>query len=116
LSEAIFQKPIDQFERYASIAREIEKLGENKLLVLDVGAGGKGVSSYEGLFAEKNCAFILFDIKKDLLIELEKDSVIGDGCRLPFKTKAFDVVVSVDTVEHIQKPLHHYLYTELRRD
>lgn len=114
LSEAIFQKPIDQFERYASVVREIKKIGQNKLLVLDVGAGGKGVSSFEGLLMEKECTFVLFDIKKNVLVNL-KNAVMGDGCKLPFKTKVFDVVVSVDAVEHIPKPLRNRLYKELTR-
>lgn len=115
LSEAVFQKPIDQFERYASIVSEIRKLSKKELLILDVGAGGKGVSSFEGLLAEKKCDFLLFDIKKNAFINLKKEAVIGDGCKLPFKNKAFDAVVSVDTVEHIPKPLRHNFYNELRR-
>ena len=31
--------------------------------------------------------------------------VVADGCHLPFIDKAFDVCVSVDTIEHIPKSI-----------
>jgi len=41
--------------------------------------------------------------------------VIGDGLNLPFRDDVFDIVVSIDTVEHIPKPIRLNFYRELKR-
>lgn len=115
LNEAIFQKPIDQFERYFSITKEIKALRKNELSILDVGSGGKGISLFEALLAEKRCDFVLFDIVSDMFVNLKEQSVVGDGCKLPFRDRAFDVVVSADSIEHVPKSHRHLLYQELKR-
>jgi len=114
LSEVFFRsKCIDQFERYACAVKEIRKI-ESEVTVLEIGAGGEGISYFSNLL--KKCNFFLFDIKKDAFTGLKKkQAIIGDGCRLPFRDKAFDVIVSVDTVEHIPKSLRHNFYKELKR-
>jgi ubiquinone/menaquinone biosynthesis C-methylase UbiE len=114
LSEAFFQKSIAQFERNVSVIREIRKISEKELSVLDVGAGGKGISLFKTLLEGKNCNFFLFDIKNNF-INLDEQAIIGDGCKLPFKDGVFDIVVSVDVVEHVPKSLRHNFYKELKR-
>lgn len=106
-------KQINRFDRYSFAVNEIKKM-ESNLSVLDMGAGGEGISYFSNLL--EKCEFFLFDIKKDAFKGLRnKQAIIGDGCRLPFKDKAFDVVVSIDAVEHIPKFIRHSLYTELQR-
>jgi len=114
LSEVFFRsKNIDQFERYACAVKEIRKI-ESEVTVLEIGAGGEGISYFSNLL--KKCNFFLFDIKKDAFTGLKKkQAIIGDGCRLPFRDEAFDVIVSVDAVEHIPKPIRHNFYKELKR-
>lgn len=112
--DAVFQRSIDQFERYASVANEIKKVKQKQLSVLDVGAGSKGISLFSGLFAEKNCDILLLDIGRQFLASKEQ-TAIGDGCNLPFRNGAFDIVVSVDVIEHVPKYLRGNLYKELKR-
>lgn len=114
LSEAIFRsKHIDQFERYVCAIKEIRKI-ESEVSVLEIGAGGEGISYFSNLL--KSCNFFLFDVRKDAFNGLKKkQTIIGDGCRLPFRDKAFDVIVSVDAVEHIPKLIRHNFYKELKR-
>ena len=114
LSEVFFRsKYIDQFKRYACAIKEVREM-ESEISVLEIGAGGEGISYFSNLF--KKCDFFLFDVRKDAFNGLNKrQAIIGDGCRLPFRDKAFDVIVSVDTVEHIPKSLRHNFYKELKR-
>ena len=116
LSEALLLvKQIDVFERYAYAVNEINKISAENLSILDVGAGGEGISFFAGLLKPK-CSFFLFDLQKDGFVGSSKNPVIiGDGCKLPFRNKAFDVVVSVDMVEHIPRQIRHNFYPELKR-
>jgi ubiquinone/menaquinone biosynthesis C-methylase UbiE len=115
LSEAFFRsRGIDRWSRYMHVANEIQK-NENKSSVLDVGAGGQGIS---GFLSPKrsDLDFLLFDVRKDAFKGLKgAHCVVGDGCRLPFRDKAFDITVSVDAVEHIPKSIRHNFYKEAKR-
>jgi ubiquinone/menaquinone biosynthesis C-methylase UbiE len=113
LSEAFFRVAIDRFERYARVAKEIQKMDAKTFSVLDVGSAGEGISSQTRLSRK---SVVLVDIRKDAFNGLkEKRAIIGDGCRLPLRDDAFDVVVSVDTVEHIPRSVRHSFYEELKR-
>jgi len=116
LSEAFFRsRDIDRWSRYAHVANEIQKIKGKELSVLDVGSGGQGIFGFLSPL-RRDCDFFLLDVRKDALKGLKKrQAIIGDGCRLPFRDKAFDVIVSVDTVEHIPKSLRHNFYKELKR-
>jgi len=112
LLEALFYaKDIDRWSRYAYVVNEIKKL-KTKSKILEVGSGGMGIAS----FFSQGCEIFLVDVRKEVLRGLRiVHSIVGDGCRLPFRDKAFDIVVSVDTVEHIPKPIRHNFYKELKR-
>jgi len=116
LSEAFFRsRGIDRWSRYAHVANEIRKMKGKELSVLDVGSGGQGISSFLSSL-RKDCDLFLLDVRKDALKGLRKaHPVIGDGYKLPFIDKAFDVVVSVDTIEHIPKSNRYTFFKELKR-
>jgi ubiquinone/menaquinone biosynthesis C-methylase UbiE len=80
-----------------------------------VGSGGQGIFGFLSPL-RRDCDFFLLDVRKDALKGLRRaHPVIGDGCRLPFTDKAFDIIVSIDTTEHIPKFIRHSFYEELKR-
>jgi len=100
--QAIFYSlRIDQWQRLASVARQIKALSEKPLAILDV--GGQGGISQEFLNPNEYRLCIL-DINTEALRAVghsQVEVVAGDGCFLPFKDNSFDVVVSVDSLEHV---------------
>jgi len=117
LLETLFHpRGIDRWSRYAYVVNEIKKL-ETMNKILEVGSGGGGVTS----FISQDYEIFLVDVQKDVFQGLKiahsrmVHSIVGDGCRLPFRDKAFDVVISVDTVEHIPKLIRNNFYNELKR-
>jgi len=116
LSEALFRsRDIDLWSRYMHVTNEIRKIRARKLSVLDVGAGGQGISVFLSS-SRRDCDLFLLDVRKDAFKGLRRvHRIVGDGCKLPFRDKAFDIVVSVDTAEHIPKLSRHNFYKELKR-
>ncbi|MEM3871423.1 MAG: class I SAM-dependent methyltransferase [Nitrososphaeria archaeon] len=99
--------------RYAYVVNEI---GLNYFSVLDVGSGGQGICLFKSLLGKKH--FFLLDVKRDVFTNFENGEIniiIGDGTRLPFRNKSFDVVISVDTIEHVPKDARIYFCEELKR-
>jgi ubiquinone/menaquinone biosynthesis C-methylase UbiE len=106
---------VDEFERYAIVLDELSKADRSFESILEIGAGGQGLSLFSNLI-EGNPDFYLFDLDKHALANARKaKAVVGDGCHLPFKDKLFDVIVLVDAIEHIPKQVRHGLFSELRR-
>lgn len=117
LSEAFFRsRGIDRWSRYVHVVNEIRKIKAGNS-VLEVGSGGRGISEYlSSLDGMRNYELFMLDIGRDAFKGLKEcNPIIGDGCTLPFKDKAFDIVVSVDTVEHISKTIRRNFYKELKR-
>ena len=116
LSEALFHsRDIDLWSRYMHVTNEIRKIKARKFSVLDVGAGGQGISVFLSS-SRSDCDLFLLDVRKDAFKGLRRvHRIVGDGCKLPFIDKAFDAVVSVDTAEHIPKSIRHNFYKELKR-
>ncbi len=85
--------PFDQYQRY-KIVEELAGLIRDgrRLRVLDVG-GHPGLITE---FLPEDDTFIL-----DVLPSEAWNCVQGDGARLPFENDSFDLVVSIDTLEHI---------------
>lgn len=117
LKEVFFwPKEIDVWVRYSKILNEIKKFNR-KIFVLDVGCGEVGVARFLKYSGDiERCNVVLLDIRKKHVKNVKLGlPVVGDGCALPFKDNSFDVVVSVDSVEHIpQKNRANYL-SELKR-
>jgi hypothetical protein len=116
LSESLFcPQPVNQFERYARVINEIRQMDADTISVLEVGAGGEGLSFFSSIL-KKKCNFFLVDINKQVSGDFKrKQAVICDGCRLPFKNKAFDVTVLADVLEHVPKINRPTFYVELKR-
>ncbi len=119
--EAVFwSKDIDQYLRYSTILGELKQIQNHlgrKARILDVGAGGEGIAKflkysgdidkYDIYLADTNEAFL-----KN--VKLGKPVVIK-GKKLPFKNNEFDILISVDTLEHIPKPDRPEFIEELKR-
>jgi SAM-dependent methyltransferase len=83
--------------------------GTRELDVLDVGAGNGGVAF---AFANLRSIHVLtLDIVPNLnLLAVKRDlpvpviPIVGDGAALPFRDGQFDVVLLLDTLEHVDRP------------
>jgi ubiquinone/menaquinone biosynthesis C-methylase UbiE len=99
--QAVLWSPfLDRYQRYAAVAEEIRKLDRRNLSILDVGGGGDMIRAFINL--KENDVSVL-DMNVDSLRRVKSRRVkliIGDGSALPFKEDSFDVVVSVDSLEH----------------
>jgi len=85
--------PFDQYQRYKIVEELVGLIRQGRSLrVLDVG----GHPGFISVFLPEDDTFIL-----DTLPSEGRNCVQGDGARLPFKDDSFDLVVSVDTLEHI---------------
>jgi len=90
--------PFDVFSRHKIVASFInEKDGR----VLDVGGGVKGLDRF---------------IKNQITVtNLSAGDVIADGRNLPFTNDQFDVVTSIDVLEHVPKKDRQRFINELLR-
>jgi hypothetical protein len=107
---------IDVWSRYSSIARQIKSIQfEKPVNILDVG-GGQGSIKYFLDPDEYNINVL--DLNKDA-IEGVQDSRItalqGDGCSMPFNDNSFDIVVSVDSLEHVPATKKRAYCLEMKR-
>jgi len=85
--------PFDQYQRYKMVEELVELIRDGRRLrILDVG----GHPGFISVVLPEDDTFVL-----DILPPEGLNSVQGDGARLPFKDDSFDLVVSVDTLEHI---------------
>ena len=85
--------PFDQYQRYRIVEELVGLIRQGRRLrILDVGG-------HPGLIADflpQDDTFIL-----DVQPSEGLNCVQGDGIKLPFTSDSFDLVVSIDTVEHI---------------
>jgi SAM-dependent methyltransferase len=91
----LLRLPIDQYQRYRLVADVADRLrrGDRPLSVLDIG-GRTGLL----------CRFL----PRDRVVRVDRESsdqrrglVLGDGARLPFRARSFDLVCAFDTLEHV---------------
>lgn len=69
-------------------------------LVLDVASGGRPYWRSNVLLDK----FVLDDSERDSKIVIDRDFVMGDVNKLPFKDKAFDFVIARHILEHLEQP------------
>lgn len=92
-SEEAVRLPFDQYQRYTGAARVVDRLvGAADYSMLEVG-GAPGFP--EVFFAPGRLAVV------DRFGRHDGNFVVVDGARLPFDDESFDVVVTLDTLEHI---------------
>jgi hypothetical protein len=87
--------PFDQYQRYRLVSDLIDEVREKKgekLSILDVG----GRTALLRAFMPSDRVTLV-----DLEASDERPLVLGDGSRLPFQDKTFDVVAAFDTLEHV---------------
>lgn len=99
--------PFDQYQRYSTAARVVARLGGSEgRTILDVG-GGPGF--LELFFPGSKVAVV------DRFGTHEGNFVVADGARLPFADGAFDIVLTLDTLEHIPAEHREAFLRECRR-
>jgi DNA repair exonuclease SbcCD ATPase subunit len=86
--------PFDQFQRYQLVSEIIEELRPpgTMLRILDVG----GRTGLLRSFLPRDRVELV-----DVEPSYERGLVLGDGCALPFRDRAVDVVCGFDTLEHV---------------
>lgn len=89
--------PFDVYERHKRVANYIDK--KNK--VLDVGGGLQSLSR--------------FSLAKITVSNIDAGDIIADGKSLPVADQSFDVVTSIDVLEHIAKKDRQKFIDELLR-
>lgn len=96
-ADSLKRLPFDYYGRYRLAAEVVQATTGPDAAVLDVGGGPGALSAFVDRSTVVSC---------DLRVETDQrvaasTLVLGDAARLPFSDDAFDVVVSLDTLEHI---------------
>jgi hypothetical protein len=99
--------PFDQYQRYEMVEELVELIRDGRRLrILDVG----GHPGFISIVLPEDDTFVLDTLPPEGL-----NYVQGDGARLPFKSNSFDLVASIDTLEHIPPgQRHRFLEEQLR--
>ena len=98
--DTLLRRPFDHFARYRLAAEVVVATAGREARVLDLG-GGPG--SLQAFLPQARVS------STDLVLpsgwhEQAPDLVLADGAALPFADDSFDVVVSLDTLEHVRPP------------
>ncbi len=105
-SESVLSLPFDQYQRYRMIVDVLDRLRiHSDLLILDVGGSPGTLQRF---------------LQGDRVIVADPEancdhSVCASGLALPFADASFDVVVSIDTIEHIPNVDRQSFLSELSR-
>ena len=94
--------------RYLPIVEEIKKINP-PLNILEVGSGSLGISPYLG----QNVTGVDVDFSGPTLPYLKQ--VIADASNLPFRDDEFEIVLSVDMLEHLSPSLRKKAIREMLR-
>ncbi len=106
----LLEEPFDRFERYSAVQRVVElvrrRRGLRRLRVLDVG----GFLGCADRFLPSDEVFVV-----DLAESRMLNYVLASGACLPFADRTFDLVISLDTLEHVPPAQRGAFATELHR-
>lgn len=83
--------------RYFPVVREIKKAKLDKVKILEIGSGATGITPY----LKKNIDAIDTDFSGPQTNLVNK--IKASALKLPFKKNEYDVSLSVDVLEHLQK-------------
>ena len=108
------KNPIQRYWQRRKVSETL-KLADPNSRVLDVGCGSAIVS--ERLASEKRCRVFLTDVDTPTL-EYSKSrtklpAVVAEATVLPFRDESFDCVVTLEVIEHIDKPADYLV--EIKR-
>ncbi len=104
--EFLLQLSFDHYQRYRFVSQILHSFAKKYLSVLDVG----GARGYLQLFASQ------YDVATlDITYEDLPKTLQYDGTDIPFADHAYDVVVAVDTLEHIPQADRQHFIDELCR-
>jgi hypothetical protein len=98
--------PFDHYQRYRLAAKLIEGLNMPSATILDVG----GALGYLPLFVPGHVVTVVDVVPDDVPY-----AQFYDGKKLPFPASAFDLVVSIDTLEHLPACKREAFLNELNR-
>lgn len=104
--EFLAELSFDHFQRYRMVSQLIEGIEGERLRILDIG----GALGYLPLFVEKHDVLVL-----DRVWEDSPSSLRYAEDTLPFSRESWDVVVSVDTLEHIPQAQRESFLQEMMR-
>ncbi|MBI3011911.1 MAG: glycosyltransferase [Candidatus Omnitrophica bacterium] len=112
-----FGSALDYWMRYASVIERLNAWAQchaagKTLLVLDVGGGPSGLISF---VRDPRYRIVAVDPQQAVLQFNQAIKVAGDGCCLPFGDRTCDVVVSVDSLEHVPAERRLAFLKELNR-
>jgi ubiquinone/menaquinone biosynthesis C-methylase UbiE len=113
--QAILYTGIDQWQRYGSVAQQIRTLDDASITVLDVGGSSGTIRKFLDCKRYRLC---VLDVNIQALAKIDDlrlGVIAGDGCCLPFKDNSFDVVISVDSLEHVPDANKAAYCQELKR-
>ncbi len=100
---------------YRCSPEEVREFSDQPVNILDVGGGPGTIAKF---ISPKRYRVCVLDARAEALRIIEGsvlEVVVGDGCNLPFKDNSFDVVTSVDCLEHIPDDRKASYCRELKR-
>lgn len=99
--DELLRKPFDHYGRYRLAADVVEVVTDPGATVLDVGGGPGSLAAFL-----PDRRIVASDLRHPGdWYAAAPDLVLADGAALPFGDDAFDVVVSLDTLEHVPEPV-----------
>lgn len=111
LLDAVFNPiGVDRWIRYKKIRTMVER--NNGKIVLDVGPGIEGLSTF---LRDEERIFVLVDIETQSFSKNRENGILADGNYLPLRTGTFELVICLDTLEHIPTEKRHKFVEELKR-
>ncbi len=102
----LLELPFDHYQRYRTVSEAIEGIGKGPFTILDAG----GALGFLSLFAPEHPVTVL-----DRVWEDTPQSVRYEDACFPYKDESFDIVVCVDTLEHIPAGERQAFLAELNR-